>query len=179
MAVMSLSCTDFISFMLAAERSNEKNLCYRIRTSYTSDADKVSMLGQLLAECEVIEDIFYSTVSHSFITEMSESPKYTLSRILSIGIADKIQSKYGTMTFYNDKNEIYYWDSSKGLLRVKLKINRILAFDIAGHEKALLALYKAAMKATEEKDIGTIYLVAPEVKRLLPVLPTIMTIDEI
>ena len=62
---------------------------------------------------------------------------------------------------------------------MKLKINRILAFDIAGHEKALLALYKAAMKATEEKDIGTIYLVAPEVKRLLPVLPTIMTIDEI
>lgn len=178
-AAMASSCTDFICFILAAERNRANHLCYRIRTPYTADADKVSMFGQLLAECEVFEDIFYSTVSRSFIVEIPDSPKYTLSGILSIGTAEKIQSKNSTPVLFNEKNEVYYWDRNKGLLRVKLKFNRRLAFDIAGHEESLFALYRAAMKAKGEEGVETIYVVAPEVKQLLPALPTIMALDEI
>ena len=184
------SCSDILLFIQSAISRSCYDLKYTLHPPYTSSNLDCEYVLKKLANINLVEDFFYSSLSKSYRIILNSLSEYNINSILCIGLCSLLDETAKDITFNScfksEDGKFLYADLAcrydDRIILFSFEIASGLEKDVASHSEQLKKLTDKALQAHSfaiNRNIEKYFVVTPNCKTLLTKYDKIISVNHL
>jgi len=165
--------SDLLYCINTAISKKESILRYKLQLPYTLTQNDVEILTELLVKINLLKGVFYSSINNSYLIEINVDSDLFISKILTIGCAEKFLNKQSEI-FVGNKSFLLI-DNDK-IIKYHIELSAGLEINVASHPTQVRSLIKKINK--KQTNISDYYIVSHFIKTNLNLFDNVISLTD-